>query len=124
MANAWTPRDVKLGSLKPITADGAYVASKAYPVTAGGARFTKVAVKLSGSNATGTININLQTAMADIDSEYVEVANVDTITNADGWHYLDFFATSTLLADVGRVEVDAVGGAQFTVDQVKILQAD
>lgn len=123
MANAWSPRDVKLSNLRPVTSDTATVISRPFPITAGGAQRMKVAIKLSGSNATGTLNINLQSAMGGNDT-FTEEANVDGLTNANGWFYLDWVGTSSSLADVGRVEVDSAGTAQFTVEEVKILQED
>lgn len=121
MAKAWSPTDVKKIASYPITADGTYDVSRAYSVTAGGARVTKIAVKLSGSNTTGTFNINLKSGMSAA-GPFVEYGNLDTIANADGWHFFDYISTTELLADVAVVELDAAGGAQFTVDEVKIFQ--
>ncbi len=123
MANAWTPKDVKLGSLTPITTDTTTLISKPFGITAGGAARCKVAVKVSGRNGLGTATIHLESAVsaAEAFSSFV----TETVTaSTDGWYYLDFISSSTSLLDVARITVVTASSAQLTVDEVKFFQED
>lgn len=123
MANAWTPKDVKLGSLKPITTDTTTVVSKPFGITAGGAARCKAAVKVSGRNGSGTATIHLESAVSA--AETFSSFGTETVTaSTDGWYYLDFVSTSTSLLDVGRITVVTATGAQLTVDEVRFFQED
>lgn len=123
MANAWTPKDVKLASLKPVTTDTTTTVSKNFPVTAGGAQVMRVGVKLASTNSTGTVQLHLRSAMAGSEP-FLTQASTAALPTADGWFYINFRDSVQLLGDLAQIQVQSVGGAQFTVDKVLVLQED
>lgn len=121
MAQGWSPMERAIQNTVPASQTNAAI-SREFPVTAGGARM--MAVSVTASAVTGTVDINLQTAM--FGTEWVTVKS--TTIAAPGTAYiklmdtLDADAALLPLYDKCRVTVTTGVGEAITVSSVLELQ--